>query len=679
MPSRLTFTWMLAGQSIMLLPHWERLPFVISLLTGIALCYGLGRLFERLAVWPTVTKLAWVLLGWSTLWIEYQSLMVLDFWVGLLLLMYSGKLFELHRARDVYQVVFLGYFVGMTHFLFNESILQTTLTLLGLLTVSASLVAMHHTAQPGQGLKPIKKATWMFAQAIPLLLILFVFFPRLSPFWTIPLQQGLGVTGLSTQVTLGDISQLVRSDALAFRASFTGDPPRSRDLYWRTLVLSEFDGRTWRVGPTTEAGLGPFPQGESVDYSMLVQPTRVAYVPSLARVEMVQGGGTKVEPPGIVRAERPILDRQRFEMRSRVSDKFNEPLARTALEQYTRLPSTGSPRARAFADALGQSGKSPKEIVQSLLGWFAQDFSYTLNPASPLGDPIDHFLFDTQRGFCEHFASSFTFMMRAAGVPSRLVLGYQGGQYNEIGNYIEVRQFDAHAWSEVWIEQVGWLRIDPTAAIAPSRIESGIGSLTLSEMSLFDGEAWSYFRLRSLTWFYEAQLRWQAVSHVWDRAVVNYDQSEQLDLVSEFWPEVDLNDLGHLALGLFFIGFGVVSLGLLLPAALPNTAQEVRWYRQFQHLATLRSSVEPNLTLSIEHLHRAWSEVEPETADLAVPFVERFVAHRYQRAKNVSSMSVWSALILLRWKLACLRLKLLWRGRASGPGAPKRGLSRFGA
>lgn len=654
-------TWMLVGQSFMLLPHWERLPLVIALLTGIALCYGVGRSFERLSVWPALTKLAWVLLGWITLWIEYQNLMVLDFWVGLLLLMYSGKLFELHRARDVYQVVLLGYFVGMTHFLFSESILQAVVTTLGLLAVTASLVAMHQTAHRGDALQPVKIAGLVFCQAIPMLLILFLFFPRLSPFWTIPIQQGVGITGLSTQVTLGDINQLVRSDALAFRATFKGDPPRSRDLYWRTLVLSEFDGSTWRVGPTASKGSGRPSEGRYLDYSMMVQPTRVAYVPSLDRVASVRGDGVRIDPLGIVRGERPLLDRQRFEMQSRITDGADGVWVPNESERWTTLPELGSPKARAFAESLRRSGASTQEMVQSLLGWFAEEFSYTLNPVNGTGDSIDQFLFEHQRGFCEHFASSFTFVMRAAGVPSRLVLGYQGGRYNEVGNYIEVRQFDAHAWSEVWIQDVGWQRVDPTAAIAPSRIESGIGSLTLSEMGLFDGEAWSYFKLRSLTWFYEAQLRWQAISHFWDRAVVNYDESDQLDLVTWFWPEVDVSDLGHVALGLFFIVLGVVSLGLLLPSAFPSVTQEVRWYRQFKRLVPERESETQNLTVGVEELHRDWLEIEPQTAALAAPFVQRFVAHLYRRNEHVSSTAVWSALFILRWELVMFRLKMVWQ------------------
>lgn len=661
MLSRRTTTWMLAGQSLMLLPHWERLPIVIGLLTGLALCYGVGRSLERLSVWPALIKLAWVLLGWTTLWIEYQSLMVLDFWVGLLLLMYSGKLFELHRARDVYQVVLLGYFVGMTHFLFSESILQAAVTTLGLLAVTGSLVAMHQTAHRGGALQPIKTAGLVFCQAIPLLLILFVFFPRLSPFWTIPLQQGVGITGLSTQVTLGDINQLVRSDALAFRATFKEDPPRSKDLYWRTLVLSEFDGNTWRVGGGLSDGPDRPANGRRLDYSMLVQPTRVAYVPSLDRVSMVRGDGVRIDPLGIVRGERPLLDRQRFEMQSRITDRTDETLMPTELARWTNLPELGSPRARTFADSLRRSGASTEEMIQSVLGWFSQEFFYTLNPVNGTGDSIDQFLFEHQRGFCEHFASSFTFLMRAAGVPSRLVLGYQGGRYNEVGNYIEVRQFDAHAWSEVWIQDIGWQRVDPTAAIAPSRIESGIGSLTLSEMGLFDGEAWSYFKLRSLSWFYEAQLRWQAISHFWDRAVVNYDESDQLDLISWFWPEVDVSDLGHLALGLFFIGLGVVSLGLLMPSGFSNVNQEVRWYRHFERLVPERASRTQNLTVGVEQLHRDWFEVEPQTAPLAASFVNRFVAHRYRSNELVSSRAVWSALMILRWELMIFRLKIMWQ------------------
>ena len=302
MVQRPALLWMLASQSLMLAPHGSRMPLWMLIGCFVIVAFTLARIQGHVRLPSKWVAVASVFLGWGLLWREYGSPMVVEFWVDLLLFMYTAKLLELVSKRDVAQVMLLSFFVAMTHFLFDESMLQTIVTFSGLVMVMATLIAVHSSSTQTLGRQPLQLASIAFLQAVPLLVILFVFFPRLSPFWTIPLEKGTAVTGLSDRLMLGDIHSLVQSDALAFRVNFAAAPPASRDLYWRTLVLSEISEGGWVVGSPPRPKTAIETPAEVIDYELLSQPIRVPFIPSLDRILSVEGASVSLDPLGFVRS-----------------------------------------------------------------------------------------------------------------------------------------------------------------------------------------------------------------------------------------------------------------------------------------------------------------------------------------------------------------------------------------
>ncbi|MGK0400814.1 MAG: transglutaminase-like putative cysteine protease [Candidatus Azotimanducaceae bacterium] len=646
---------MLASQSLMLAPHGLRMPLWMLLVCLAVLGFTLARIQGYVKLPSKWVAIASVFLGWGLLWREYGSPMVVEFWVDLLLFMYTAKLLELAAKRDVSQIMLLSFFVAMTHFLFSESMLQTAVTFFGLLMVMATLIAIHMSSTQTQGRQPLKLAGIAFLQALPLLVILFVFFPRLSPFWTIPLEKGTAVTGLSDRLMLGDIHRLVQSDALAFRVNFAEAPPPSRDLYWRTLVLSEYSGGGWIVGSPPKPRAQAWDYTEAIDYQLLTQPMRVPFIPSLDRILSVTGESVRLDQLGFVRSTGALQTVSQYQMRSGLNSVNLTELTDAEQAAYLALPGTANPLARAYGASLGETHKAPDAVIQAVLDWYFDQFTYTLNPGGSDGDPIDHFLFEAQRGFCEHFAAGFTLIMRAAGVPARVVLGYQGGTYNASGNYIEVRQFDAHAWSEVWVDGEGWRRVDPTAVIAPERIESGMGMAAAGMDGLMTGKAWDYFQMQSLGWLYNLQLEMQALSHLWDRVVVNYDQAQQIRWLSAVWPDLEFEDLAPIALAGFLLGLGVITFGLVAPPRWQRLSQEARWWRGYRHCLEAIALGQTGPGRSVEVCQQAWRLARPAEAALASDFVEKFVLLLYQEDETVSPRSVSKALLVLKVRLAWMR------------------------
>ena len=599
-----------------------------------------------------------VFIGWGLLWREYGGPMVVEFWVGLLLFLYAAKLLELDSKRDVSQIMLLSFFVAMTHFLFDESLLQTIVTFSGLVMVMATLIAVHSSSTQAPGRQPVKLASIAFLQALPLLVILFVFFPRLSPFWTIPLEKGTAVSGLSDRLMLGDIHSLVQSDALAFRVNFTAAPPASRDLYWRALVLSEVSEDGWVVGspPRPMPSTTVRTQSKVIDYELLSQPMRVPVIPSLDRVLSVEGASASLDPLGFVRTASVLQTVSQYQMRSSLNAVYGAELSKAERAAYLALPQRTNPLAQAYGASLADGHRAPDAVIQTVLAWYFDDFTYTLSPGASEGDSIDHFLFEARRGFCEHFAASFTWVMRAAGIPARVVLGYQGGAYNPSGNYIEVRQFDAHAWSEVWVQGEGWRRVDPTAFVAPERIEAGMSASAAGMDGLMTGEAWDYFQMRSLGWLFDLQLQVQALSHLWDRVVVNYDEAQQLRWLSMIWPGLELEDLAPLALAAFLLGLGVITVGLVAPPFRRGLSQEARWYRGYVNCLDGLTLDQVGPGAGVAQCQEAWHSVRPAEAALAQAFVEKFGLRLYQEDQSVSPSSVSKALLVLKVRLTWMRL-----------------------
>ena len=326
----------------------------------------------------------------------------------------------------------------------------------------------------------------------------------------------------------GNISQLSLSGAIAFRAEFKGKIPEANQLYWRGPVLWHYDGRSWRMNSQPADGQTESlrVQGAPTRYSVTLEPHNRKWLLMLDMPGSLPPN-TLLSRDLQVLSREPVRTRIRYEGSSNLTYTLAENLSHRERELALQIPDDENPRSRALAEAWASSGQSPESIVQTALTMFRQQqFVYTLSPPLLKLNPMDDFLFNTRRGFCEHFAGSFVYLMRAAGVPARVVTGYQGGEVNPVGNYLIVRQSDAHAWAEVWLQGRGWVRIDPTAAVSPSRIESGIAA------ALPESDALPMLARRDFSLLRKLYLNWDAINNGWNQWVLGYNQQRQMELLS---------------------------------------------------------------------------------------------------------------------------------------------------
>jgi transglutaminase-like putative cysteine protease len=370
----------------------------------------------------------------------------------------------------------------------------------------------------------------MFLQALPLAVLLFLFFPRLpGQFWAVPPREK-ALTGLSEEMTPGDVSELSLSSAIAFRVRFEGEPPPARERYWRGPVLHQFDGRTWRRAGTPFTPQDVVSSGPTYRYRISLEPQERNWIFPL---DMVTGWDRdrafRTGDFQLYARQAQIAVLTSFELESTPGYITTTELRRDLRYWDTNIPQNRNQRTIALAREMRERAGSDEAFIQSVLTKFgSEEFYYTLQPPALELNAVDDFLFNTKRGFCEHFASAFTVMARAAGIPARIVTGYQGGEFNPMGGYFIVRQSDAHAWSEVWLEGRGWQRIDPTAAIAPERIERGLDA-ALSENEDVPGRA-----LRNNTVLAKIRLAWDAANTFWNDEVVQFGEAQQRWLLEKF-------------------------------------------------------------------------------------------------------------------------------------------------
>ncbi|MFM8356435.1 MAG: transglutaminaseTgpA domain-containing protein, partial [Gammaproteobacteria bacterium] len=527
----------------------------------------------------------------------------LDTAARLLAVTFALKLIEARHRSDMLVAVLLGYFVIASGFLFEQSPVFTGYQLLMLAGLTATLVALQPTADIQPMRAQLGMGLMLIAQALPLTLVVFILFPRVAPLWSVPVP-GLSVTGLREQMTPGEVAELARSDALAFRAVFESEVPAQRDRYWRALVYSDFQAGTWAVG--AEAAQGPAsaasppvdaadpfnPVGQradqdqparTFDYEIWLEPHASTWLPvleqPLASAVFRDGmGGAPLAgrlgagaprrsftPTALLRAEEPVLGVLRYALRSRVGADRQEPALTAQMRGINlRLPDQESPRLRAWAARIKAEFPMPQAFVERvLLNIRAERFHYTLNPpALPREHSIDTFWFETRRGFCTHYAGALVFILRSVGIPARLIGGFQGGELNPLTRHVVVRDYDAHAWVEYWVPGSGWTRVDPTTAVAPERIEQGPqAALSPEDRATISGLAGA--RLAGLVGL-KPWINWMdSIDHRWNVWVVGYDTRAQNDLLS---PWLGAVTPGRLALALTLAGV----LAMLVAVAFPR-------------------------------------------------------------------------------------------------------------
>ncbi len=582
--------WLLVALGLVLAPFTVYLsPWVVALAAALGLWrYAIVRQLSpqpgQLILLPIVAASVVGILA------TYGGITGRDAGVALLVLMTALKTMEAKSARDMRLVVYLGYFLSVCTFLFSQAIPLALFMLLSLATLTATLAALSYP----QGELPPRRlaniAGIMLAQALPVMLVLFVLFPRIAnPLWATPQDAERGMTGLSDDMSPGSISNLSRSDAPAFRAVFHGAIPPASQLYWRGPVFWDYDGRTWRANqPPQPAGKLQFQaHAAPVQYTVTLEPHNKPWLFVLDLPVKLPDIGFMTEDFQL-QSRQPVRTRIRYAAASSTAFQYGLTLTAGDRARALRLPPFGNQRTRSLAAQWREENPAPAALVQKALAMYHADFTYTLNPP-PLGSSaVDGFLFDTKKGFCEHYAGSFVFLMRAAGVPARVVTGYQGGQANPLGDYLIVRQSDAHAWAEVWLDGKGWVRIDPTAAVAPERIEQGIAA------ALPAADLPAMARLE-LTWVKRLSLSWDVVNNGWNQWIIGYNQQRQMEFLARLvGAKPDWGDLTLWMTGLVSLIVGIIAAVMLRNANRETDPAQILWNRYKRKLARAGVAILPH-------------------------------------------------------------------------------------
>lgn len=547
--------WTMGGLVAALAPHLLHLQ---AWVTGFVLAICAWRLLAELRGWRlpgalvrgaiAVGVTAGVVLG-------YATITGLDGGTALLALMSALKLMETRAPRDHAVLIFIGWFLCLAAFLYTQDIATVLWVLPTTWLLAAALLGVSRQGQGGPALRPFRTTGAMLLKAAPVALVLFLFFPRLAgSFWGAPSAER-AQTGLTDEMSPGDISDLTQNDVVAFRVRFNGNPPPPAERYWRGPVLSEFDGYTWSRGEAQYFFVPSIrPEGVPVDYTVTLEPTGQRM---LFALDMVQSWTPRIATQSWdfgLRTRSPIHVVLQYEARSYPRYRAGSELSPALRNRSLQLPRGRNTRTLTLAGRMRAAASGELDYVRAVLDMFrTQDFYYTLTPPGLERDSVDDFLFNTRQGFCGHYASAFTTMMRAAGIPARVVGGYQGGDWNPLGGYLIVRHSHAHAWSEVWLAQSGWTRVDPTAAIAPERIERGIEAAFPGEELMPGG------LMRDSALFWQAGMFWDNVQAGWNDWVVQFNRMRQEELLAE----LGFDDPGWAAFALA-LGIGLAAAMILM-------------------------------------------------------------------------------------------------------------------
>jgi transglutaminase-like putative cysteine protease len=527
------------------LPHWGHLPLWISASLVVAVAWRLAAERFHLGLPPRLIRFLFAFVAFAGVLFEYRTINGVNAGSALLVVMVALKFLESTRHRDQLVLMMIAYFLVFASLLYQTTIFSAFylvafvwITTIGLLQLGRRGALMHW-------IPTAKLAGKFLLQATPIMIVLFLFFPRLpGPLWAIPGDLTSAASGLSESMSPGDITDLGLSDEVAFRVEFLTPTPTTDRLYWRVLVLSDFlDGRTWTRRRSTYGGsINSIEHvGDAVTYRVMMEAGSPPWAPALEMPEswpqrrVVMRSGYVLTAGFGDRAP----TRTDYEVTSYTDYRILERLPPREIDYYRRLPVGYNPRTRALAQSWVDAGLEAEEIVERALDVFrGEDFFYTLTPPALGLHTADEFIFETKEGFCEHYASAFTIMLRAAGIPARVVTGYQGGELNPLGDYYIVRQSDAHAWTEVWLDDRGWVRVDPITAVAPERIALGSLGSGLSGATATGAQLGRFDIVRRLA------LAWDAVNIYWNEWIVGYGPRLQRSILEALgferprWREV---------------------------------------------------------------------------------------------------------------------------------------------
>ncbi len=629
------------------LPHWLALAGWTLALLGGAVSWRLAVALYGWPMAPRFVRLPLALISFCGVLFQYRTLNGSEAGTALLVVMVALKFLESGSQRDQLVLILISYFMMFASVLTERGPLAATY-LVALVWVTT--VALLQLGRRGP-LLPVRAtavlAGRLLLYSVPVMVVLFVLFPRLpGPLWALPGSTSSGASGLSDTMSPGDITNLGLSDEIAFRAEFITRPPPAGALYWRGPTLTHFNGRTWsmqqgarrgeRVTDTIEY------RGEPTRYRVMLEPNGRNWAFALDMPESWSRDrglrmGSDYQLGTFFAAQRTrVLD---YDVTSYVDYSAREPLTPGEIAMFTNLPEGSNPRTRALAASWIADGPSATTVIGRAMNYLrSQPFQYTLTPPALGADAVDEFLFETREGFCEHYASALTVLLRAAGLPARVVMGYQGGELNSIGSYYMIRESDAHAWTEVWLEDQGWVRVDGVAAVAPDRVAIGSGRWSGSARTAVD-------RVLNLGWLRRSVLLWDAVNTRWHAWVVGYGPELQRALLDSFGVRnLERTQRWTLLLSLAVIGTVGVLLGLRLYASWRERRRRpidpaARMFTTFaRQLARLDIAPRASGESPAAYAARAARTLPPAAADIGA-IVAAYLRARYEPDPDLAALA----------------------------------------
>ncbi|MEH6604042.1 MAG: DUF3488 and transglutaminase-like domain-containing protein [Pseudomonadales bacterium] len=649
--SRASLFWVLGTQLALVLPHIDGLPLWLFVIGAICGCWRILIYREMISFPGKLIKFILFISGFTLVGLSYGGHFNLDMAVSLLVLAFFFKLLETRQRRDMYITIFLGFFIAATRLLYSQSIYATFYAILCCLGLITALLAMHQS-EPSDIRGALKRGGSLMLQATPMLLVLFFLFPRVPPLWSVPLPEGRGVTGISDRLSPGSISELARSSATAFRASFTGLQPAPSERYWRGLVYDRFEGDEWRSSRPTPVNLPRVRGKADYNYSVTMEPSGEHWLFALTDSYAVDSGYARLRS-NTVGSYLPLLQRRQIEFKTDKALRIDSLYA-DERERLVSLPEGVNEKTQQLGKSWSKESDDVSVLTDRALNYFVDNgFFYTLKPGQLGRDAMDQFLFDSRRGYCEHYASAFVYLMRAAGVPSRVVAGYQGGELNPYEDYLLVRQYDAHAWAEVWHEGRGWVRVDPTEVVAPDRISDGANS-SLSRRNEYNPDGiMGLISANNLQWLNLGLLWLDSVNHLWNSWFLAYDNRMQADWLQRLWGKTGMEEL----LRLMCIGVVVVFIAYFIWGNRNRIGQRsgiTGMAAQYFRRVAYGQSISYQATDTVSGLAKQLALRHPAIAPLVRDFSQAYESSVYDQSADCSVSGLYLLLLALK-----IRLKLV--------------------
>jgi len=570
----------LVSIGLITLPHINHIPIAVFVVFNVLLVWRFICIWKVNLLPNKLLLFILMVAAISLLYQQHHTFLGRDAGTSLFVIALGLKLLEINQTRDIYLVNYLAFIVATSQFLYQQSILMAVYILFVTCVLLATLVLIN--SQRPATLAALKIAVIIVFQALPLSIVLFVLFPRVeAPRWMLFNQQNSAKTGLSDSLEPGAISQLGLSDELVFRAKFNAEQPPQNKLYWRGPVYSYTDGKRWtegKVSKRNELVSKVDYKGYKYQYTLMMEPQDKEWVFALDMPSSFPKALKQNAQYQIITSEK---NNQRAEYKLISYSQYNTgELSNKERNDNVQLPAEPSEKLKQFVKKLNGFDQSAEVFIQNILMHFKhENFHYTLRPPLMGDKPIETFLFESRYGFCSHYATAFVYLMRIAGIPARVVGGYQGGEINQVGGFLEIRQANAHAWAEVWLKNKGWTRFDPTAAIAPERIEQDVnidlqistGIINFSPLFSNSGKA--------LSWMKQARQMWSNIDYSWQRWVINYSTENQ----TKFLSSLGINNIKSIVYWLVgcIAGISLVLAWFILKSKNLKLAEEVKLYQLF--------------------------------------------------------------------------------------------------